>query len=63
MFPERKKNEFGGDMAVFVTQCYVLNIDRGTSLERPNRATVKHSDSEVRQISIQQNILYIVGTQ
>lgn len=34
------------------TQCYVLNIDRGTSLERPNHAIVKHSDLEVRQISI-----------
>lgn len=50
MFPERKK--LGGNLAVFPTQYYVLNIVRGTSLESPNHEMVKHPGSGVRQAYI-----------
>lgn len=46
------KMDFGGKLVAFDTQCYVLNIDRGTSLERPNHEMVKHSGSGGKQAYI-----------
>lgn len=54
---------FGEKMAVFDTQIYVLNIDEGTCLYRPNHAMVKPSGSGVRQASTQQTITHILSIQ